>query len=101
MNYRFDDCSGYLTASNGTITSPLYPDNYTSNANCIYSISQPIDTIIVLTFRSMDINYSYNCHLDYLEIRDGLSAESPVLGKLCGNEIPNPIQSNQGQMWMK
>ena len=103
-------CGGSFSTPYGILTSPSYPDNYyPANADCVYTISQPTGTVILLTFHSMDIEnacteieceYEYNC-LDYLEIRDGSSAASPLLGKLCGSEIPAPIQSSQNEVWMK
>ena len=102
MNYKVGECDGYFTASNGTVTSPSYPNQYPSNADCIYTISQPTGTIIVLSFHSIDIEKNPTCNYDYLEIRDGLSSGSPVLGKkLCSNVIPAPIRSNKNQLWMK
>ena len=99
MINRFDECGlgGYFSTTNGTITSPSYPDNYPGNADCIYTISQPTGTVILLNFLSMDIEDDSTCRHDYLEIRDG----STVLDKLCGNEIPAPIQSSKNQLWMK
>ena len=107
MNYRFGECDGSFFTKNGILTSPSYPDNYPDNADCVYTISQPTGTAIVLTFHSMDIEDdidwcpSCTCDYDFLEIRDGSSAASPLLGKLCGSEIPAPIQSSQNQVWMK
>ena len=94
-------CGGHLTAPNGLIYSPSYPENYPINADCIYTISQPAGTVILLKFLSMDIEDVSTCDWDYLEIRDGPLVDSPLLDKLCGNEIPAPIQSSQNQLWMK
>ena len=99
-------CGGSFTTQNGILTSPSYPDNYPDNADCIYTISQPIGTVIMLNFLSMAISGNRgscinNQYYDNLEIRDGPSDDSPLLGKLCGNVIPAPIQSVQNQMWMR
>ena len=102
MNYRFGECNGYFSTPNGILTSPSYPDKYPRNADCVYTISQPTGTAIILTFHSMDIySYSNGKCPDSLEIRDGSSAASPLLGNLCGSKIPAPIQSSQNQLWMK
>ena len=92
-------CGGTFTNPKGLLTSPSYPDNYPKNADCVYTISQPAGTAILLTFHSMDI-FFFKCY-DYLEIRDGSSATSPLLNKICGNTIPAPIQSSQNQVWMR
>ena len=96
-------CGGNFTDANGILYSPSYPDNYPDNSDCIYTISQPGGNVILLNFLSMDsMGFIGECEFDdYLEIRDGPSAHSPLLGKLCGSEIPAPIQSSQNQLWMK
>ena len=102
-SYNSGSCEASFTTLNGILTSPSWPANYPDYADCIYTISNLIGTTIVLTFRSMDIHkywWENTCN-DYLEIRDGSTAASPLLGKLCGNEIPVPIQSSQNQVWMK
>ena len=97
-------CGGSFTTAQGHMSSPSYPNYYPANEDCIYTISLPADTVILLNFISMDIqvrsSYYGNC-LDYLEIRDGPSDDSPLLESLCGSEIPAPIQSSQNQLWMK
>ena len=90
-------CGGSFTAPNGILYSPSYPESYPDNADCIYTISQPAGTVIMLIFLSIDIEICSSCDCDYIEIRDG----STVLDKLCGNEIPAPIQSTQNQLWIK
>ena len=102
MTHRSGMCGGSFRTPNGIFTSPSYPDNYPNRADCVYTISQPKGTVILLNFLSMEIQISSNgnCY-DYLEIRDGPSKSSPLLVKLCGNEIPDPIQSSQNLLWMK
>ena len=104
--YNYGECGGSFTAPNGHLTSPSYPDKYLKKADCIYNITQPAGTVIVLKFLNMDIHsYSYDrtCyHSNNLEIRDGLLSVSPLLGKvLCGNSIPDPIQTTQNNLWMR
>ena len=94
-------CGGNFTTQNGIFISPSSPDNYPHNTDCIYTISQPNGTVIMLNLLSIDIESHITCSYDYLEIRDGPSDDSPFLDKLCGSEIPAPIQSSQSQMWMK
>ena len=105
-SYGSGACGGNFSTLNGILASPSYPDNYPNNADCIYTISQQTGTVILLNFLSMDIqicthNWCDPCFFDYLEIRDGPSADSSLLERLCGSEIPAPIQSSQNQLWMK
>ena len=107
--YTSGKCGGNFTSLYDVFTSPSYPDVYPNSADCVYTISTPSDTYIILTFRVIDINADCN---DYLEIRDGSSIESLLLtsaeshliketGKLCGSNIPAPIQSTRNQMLIR
>ncbi|XP_016402401.1 bone morphogenetic protein 1-like, partial [Sinocyclocheilus rhinocerous] len=42
-----------------------------------------------------------NCAYDYLELRDGDSENSPLLGRFCGYAKPDDIKSSSNQLWMK
>ena len=110
MTFRIGECGGNFTTLNGLLTSPSYPNNYPNNAECIYTISTPEGTNINLTKIELDIYEYYDffsfyaddsCDTDYLEIRDGINEEAPLLGKLCGSESSAPIQSSQNHMWMR
>ena len=94
-------CGGSFTTAQGHMSSPSYPNYYPANEDCIYTISQPADTVILLNFISMDIESHSTCYYDYLEIRDGPTDDSTVLDKLCGSEIPAAIQSSENHLWMK
>merc|ERR1711879_35006 len=93
-SYVIDECkeASYFSTTGGVIASPSYPNRYPTNIDCIYTISQPTGTVILLNFLSVDIrcngdkDFRYGT-ADYLEIRNGPSAESPLLDKICGNEI--------------
>ena len=105
-SYNSGRCGGSFTTQNGILTSPSYPENYPNNAECVYTISHLTDTTIMLSFVNMQIatcTWSQCPSLcpDYLEIRDGPSDDSHILGRLCGNEIPAPIHSSQNQMWLR
>ena len=95
------ECGGNYTNSRGILTSPSYPENYPSNAECIYRITQSSGVVILLTFHSMDFETDATCNGDYLEIRDGATEDSPLMYKMCGNDIPPLIQSTQNHLWMK
>ena len=94
-------CGGNFNVTNGTLLSPAYPKNYPDNADCTYTISQPNGTLILLNIVNIDIRSNPSCSDDMIEIRDGPSNDSPVLKKLCGNIIDDPILSTQNQLWIK
>ena len=106
--YRRGACGGNFTTPNGLLTSPLYPEIYPKDADCIYEISQPNSTYINITVVEFDIyEFVYNSThlmcLNFLEIRDGNSNKSPLIGKFCGNgnETPAHIESTQYNIWMR
>lgn len=92
-------CGGSYTDHEGLLTSPSYPDNYPDRADCIYTLSLPNDTFLNLKFLTFDLDAT-DCK-DYLEIRDGDSEKSPLIGTFCGTKIAESIQSTQNQLWMK
>ena len=95
-------CTAY-SFNSGVLTSPNYPDanGYPNDTIHGYSIAQPNGTSINIIFHSMDIEGDSPCYWDYLEIRDGKSETAPLLGKLCGTEIPPKMQSTQNHVWMR
>ena len=104
VTYRMGDigeCGGTYTFPYGILTSPSYPSKYSINKDCVYDISQHAGTSILLNFISMDIEANSDCKYDYIEIRDGPSDSSPILEKLCGRDIPNPVRSTTNNMWIK
>ena len=94
----FTDCGGNYTNASGMLTSPSYPNTYPHLAHCIYIISQPNGTYINVSFITMDIfcheRYSTS---DYIEMRDGNTEDSPVMGRFCGNlsNVPAVMQTTQ------
>ena len=42
-----------------------------------------------------------NCVYDYLEVRDGRDASSPLIGRFCGYKIPDDIKSTGNELYVK
>lgn len=42
-----------------------------------------------------------SCAYDYLEVRDGNSESSPLLGRFCGYDKPDDIKTSSNHLWMK
>ena len=116
-------CGGNFTSPHGLLSSPSYPDVYPNDADCIYIVSTTNGTQIYLRVLDMDIEYTsnnydyygndnYDYHqfdgitcFDYLEIRDGDSENSELLGKYCGDgnvlSLPISMQSTQEYLWIR
>ncbi|CAL8142101.1 unnamed protein product [Orchesella dallaii] len=91
-------CGGVLTAANGSITSPNYPNGYPNNVECIWVIRAAPGNQVQLGFRRFDVGVSEFCNSDFVEIHEG-SASGQLLGHFCGNEIPSNI-SAANQLWI-
>ena len=99
MNYSSGLCGGELTQANGHLSSPSYPKHYTPNEDCVYTISQPNGTFLKLMVQEFNL-VDWHCS-DFLEIRDGNSEESALIGKFCGENIPALIQTTQSKVWIR
>ena len=92
-------CSGVpqdLTASNGTVTSPNYPNNYKSNSNCAWRITVPAGFRVYLVFEDFELESHSSCNYDSVELRNGFTNTSPLIGKYCGSTTP-PAATSQGR----
>ena len=118
-NETLEDCStlcgGNYSDTSGVIRSPWHPEQYPPARDCIHLISQPSGTNIQITINNIDINCDYfgkatgyglllaSGRTDYVEMRDGASAESPVMIRHCGNgaKIPSIMQTTQSFLWIR
>ena len=91
-------CGGHYNTSSGFLTSPSYPDTYQANTDCTFTISQPTNYLINVT-----VHMFLLADKDYLEIRDGSSEESPLIGRFnwMENDKSITIQSSRNQLWIK
>ncbi|XP_063217252.1 protein tolkin-like isoform X2 [Bacillus rossius redtenbacheri] len=95
-------CGGELSAElNGHLESPNYPEDYQPNKECIWKISAPEDYQVALKFQSFEVENHDNCVYDYVEVHDGHSLESPVLGTFCGYKLPSDIHSTRNKLLVK
>uniref|UniRef100_A0A4W5NC55 Metalloendopeptidase n=1 Tax=Hucho hucho TaxID=62062 RepID=A0A4W5NC55_9TELE len=94
-------CGGEVNRDNGQIQSPNYPDDYRPNKVCVWKITVAQDFHVGLSFQSFEIERHDSCAYDYLEVRDGNSESSPLLGRFCGHDKPEDIKTSSNQLWMK
>ena len=75
------------------IVSPNHPGDYENNKDCQITIR--FSGRVRIRFEAFNIEYNNICAYDYIEVRDGDSANSNLIGsKLCGTTIPDPIESS-------
>ncbi|XP_041375207.1 neuropilin and tolloid-like protein 2 [Gigantopelta aegis] len=82
--------------------SPNYPHEYYNNTDCVLYLEAPIGFKIQLDFRDkFELEKSDDCKYDYLEIRDGPFAYSPLIGRFCGDNYPPLVESKTRFLWMR
>lgn len=91
VSYTFLDekthCGGIYYKSHGFIYSPGWPNKYRTNQDCTWTIMVPVGQQIRLNISNFDLERPIRnkCHSgDYLEVRNGLSQYSPLIGQYCG-----------------
>ncbi|XP_038589680.1 bone morphogenetic protein 1-like isoform X1 [Micropterus salmoides] len=94
-------CGGEVKRDSGQIQSPNYPDDYLSNKVCVWKITVAEGFDVGLSFQSFEIERHDSCAYDYVEVRDGSSESSPLLGHFCGYDKPDDIKSSSNQLWLK
>ncbi|XP_077456618.1 bone morphogenetic protein 1a isoform X1 [Stigmatopora argus] len=94
-------CGGEVKKDSGQIQSPNYPDDYRPNKACVWKVSVAQGFHVGLTFQSFEIERHDSCAYDYLEVRDGNSENSPLLGRFCGYDKPDDIKTSSNQLWLK
>ncbi|XP_023215082.1 neuropilin and tolloid-like protein 2 isoform X2 [Centruroides sculpturatus] len=82
--------------------SPLYPNNYPNNTECVRQITAPFGYFVQIDFRdNFHLEDSPTCEYDSLEVRDGPYGYSKVIRKVCGDKFPNFITSSDRYLWLK
>lgn len=94
-------CGGELISTEGVIASPGYPMPCTGrSAICRWRITVNRGNRIRLVFTDLDTsNFRPGCSLG-VHIFDGSSTKAPLLGRFCGNRIPDPILSTSNEIFV-
>ena len=82
-------CGGLLTESAGQFSSPSHPETYQHNLDCEWLLrpGAPTDRIKI-SFLAFDVEYHSGCRFDFVEIREGSTPDSPLVGRFCGHDLP-------------
>uniref|UniRef100_A0A8C5GVT5 Metalloendopeptidase n=1 Tax=Gouania willdenowi TaxID=441366 RepID=A0A8C5GVT5_GOUWI len=99
--YRCPACGETLQDSTGNFSSPGYPNGYPSYTHCVWRISVTPGEKIVLNFTTMDLYKSSLCWYDYIEVRDGYWRKALLLGRFCGDKLPDVLISTDSRMWIE
>ncbi|XP_064635870.1 tolloid-like protein 1 [Lineus longissimus] len=94
-------CGGEIIKEEGQLTSPNYPDYYKPSKECIWKITVQEGYSVALRIQSLEIENHDNCVYDYLEVRDGHSDDSALIGRFCGYKMPDDIKSTSNKLYVK
>ncbi|KAL7868058.1 hypothetical protein SRHO_G00094420 [Serrasalmus rhombeus] len=82
-------CGGVIKKRQGHLVLESYP----TNARCEWTLQVDRPFTIELRFMMLSLEFDHSCRYDFVEVRDGDSINSRVIGRFCGNDRPPPIQS--------
>ena len=89
-----------MEGGSGTIQTPNYPIDYPVDKVCSWIIRIQSGDKVVLSFETFSLEDHAVCQYDYVIIRDGSSAKSPIIGKFCGTDRPATITSTGNYLWI-
>jgi len=96
-------CYHYLSGSEGVLFTPNYPENYPEGLACVWTITVSAEHYVELTFDDFDIEPYDDCKTDVLEIKDGGTKQSPLIGgQYCNYRRPPKVvtsSDNQLRLW--
>nr|DBA30180.1 TPA: hypothetical protein GDO54_006194 [Pyxicephalus adspersus] len=99
--YQCAACGDTLQDSQGNFSSPGYPNGYSAYVHCVWRLSVTPGEKIMLNFTSLDVYRSRLCWYDYIEVRDGHWKKAPLIGRFCGEKLPEPIVSSDSRLWIE
>lgn len=103
LAYRFMDrneCGGNLFGVTGMVMSPGYPLRYAGNLDCVWILNVPQSERLEVQRELFQLHATQNCSGDWVEVRNGGSKESPLLGRFCGDNMPRRIPSFTNQLYI-
>ncbi|XP_018423622.1 PREDICTED: embryonic protein UVS.2-like [Nanorana parkeri] len=94
--YNTVQCGGTFFTFERKFTSPNYPNFYSPNLDCTYTITAPAGYRIALSVTDFQVEYSWRCRYDYLQVNvDG------TVTTYCSNIIDSKITSTGTSMVLK
>ncbi|GMR59052.1 hypothetical protein PMAYCL1PPCAC_29247, partial [Pristionchus mayeri] len=92
-------CGGTIVLREGentTLTSPNYPESYPMHQNCTWTIRSPNTHFVEAQLEHFYVQYSVNCTMDSLSIKDGNATGEALMDKWCGNKYSQqgPLTQN-------
>ncbi|KAF5906580.1 inactive serine protease PAMR1-like isoform X1, partial [Clarias magur] len=83
-------CGEVIRKPQGHVTLESYP----INAACDWTLHVSTGVAMEFRFTMLNLEFDHRCRYDFVELRDGDSIRSPLIGRYCGDQIPPPIRSS-------
>ena len=92
-----------MSGASGSFSSPYYPERYSSlmSDRCSWQITAPEKHRIQLTFSFFQNVITSDKSQGYVEIRDGTTFFSRLLGIFYGSNIMPVVNSTNKHMWIQ
>ncbi|XP_042559033.1 CUB domain-containing protein 2 [Clupea harengus] len=101
VGYRKDMCGGVLTGLSGIISSPGYPQEYSNNADCSWTVhvsNRSMVSMVSLVFFDFQLENNEGCNFDYVALFDGPTTKHRHLGNYCGSDRPPDTITTSNQL---
>ncbi|XP_075045670.1 membrane frizzled-related protein [Mixophyes fleayi] len=82
-------CGGFLSNSEGSLSSPNYPFHYPPNTHCTWMLEAGEGRLVQLKVMVLDVEHYGLCPFDWLEIRDENTSS-----RFCGAVAPTTFISS-------
>ena len=93
-----DMCGGVLTGLSGVIASPGYPEEYSNNADCSWTVHVSNTSVVTFVFLDFQLENNEGCNFDFVALFDGPTVTHRLLGKFCGADKPPNIVTTSNQL---
>jgi len=99
MPYNTQYCQGskVMTDYSRSFEDGSIHSYYWNNTNCNWLIAP--DSVEYINFAFT--NFETQSNADFVYVYDGGDANAPLIGKFSGNQIPNPITSTGGKLYLE
>lgn len=67
----------------------------------MWILGVPRNKLIAVGFEEFQLEGGASCEFDFVELRDGESQDSPMLGRFCGNTAPLMIMGSSDRLWLR
>ena len=93
-------CGGKLKKPSSDLFSPYYFNPSFNPVDCVWVLSVYEGNRIAIGFNEFDLESDDDCSSEYVELRDGGSESSTLLGRYC-ESAPMVIIGSREKMWMR